>query len=203
MKGIEFNLSTYQLTQQVNSLVKIKDQLGPFMKKELYKLQKHVRTSYVESGLKVRTGNLIRSIVPGAVVERAQGVGGTLLVGQGLNYAKIQEFGGTIQPINAQWLTIPVGPMLTKAGVFKYANVRDAGKEWDLRFLVGPRIVLGHKKGSSEPWQLVFVLRKKVTIPARHFLRDGLAKFKPVFAKDVDILLTRTWRAAGKKAGEA
>ena len=189
MGDFNFDMDTYSLEVRVGSLGMVHAKLPAFMKHELYKFQRVVRETYDESGLQVRSGALKRSIQPGEVKFSSDEVSGELLVGQKLKYARIQEFGGDIQAVNVTWLTIPVGPMLTPAGVSRYPSIRDAGKQWDLRFIVSRRIVLGRKKGSQGDWQLVYVLRKKVTIPARRFVQMGVKKFQPTFIRDTERLV--------------
>ncbi len=45
--------------------------------------------------------------------------------GKNLIYARIQDEGDTVRPVNRQWLAIPDGSVKTPAGVSRYASPRD------------------------------------------------------------------------------
>lgn len=76
------------------------------------------------------------------------------------------EFGTTIRPKRAKWLTIPL---------IRAAKGKRAGDFGDLTFYqTGPETAfLGRKRGSGEEMENVFLLVKSIVIPERSFLRTG------------------------------
>jgi len=117
--------------------------------------------------MRTRSGALRRSIrgtASGTTVTVTAGEHG----GEPLKYARIQELGGTVRPTRAKYLSIPVGPALTAAGVSKYASPRQVPGLHFVQSLKGQPL-LADQEGTV--W---FVLKKSVTIKAKHFLRDGL-----------------------------
>ena len=123
--------------------------------------------------LRSRTGQLVRSI-RGEVTEAGDLLELRLSAGRDrqLRYAAMQEYGGTIRPKRARWLTIPVGAALTPAGVPRYASAREAGQ---LRFVPidGARALLVRdRRGRSD---ILYVLRKRSTIREKSFMRDAFS----------------------------
>lgn len=114
---------------------------------------------------------------------------------RGSQYAALQEFGGTIRPKRAQYLTIPLAAALTPSGVlsgrYKIRReggrfVTDAGETFLFRSkggnlligiksrgvakgFIGPGMprALATGRGSSRELKAFYVLRKSVTVPAR------------------------------------
>jgi hypothetical protein len=80
--------------------------------------------------------------------------------------AYVHEFGTTIRPRSAQWLTIPLIPAA------KNKRASDFG---DTLFFYQPKgkdyAFLARKSGNNT--ENVFILMKEVTIPERSFLRTG------------------------------
>lgn len=144
--------------------------LGPNIRtlgrRELGLIGEHLGTYYREhfedSGLHVRSGDMKRSGTAMPVEEDANSLRGGLLVGQGLPYAPMQEFGGTIVPVRAQFLTIPIGEALTPSGVARFSapEAESAG----YKTFVRGHILYGVKDGQLYP---LFILATSVTIPAR------------------------------------
>ena len=148
--------------------------------------------------LHVRSGRLRASI--GSEVE-ATPTGHDLIyragaqTGRGsVSYARLQELGGTVRPVSARYLAIPVGPAKTPAGVSRWASPRDAG--FPLRFVPtrsGGLLVRDTGKGKARRSVVYYVLRASVTIPARPYLRpaaEAAAQALP------DVLLTELVRGA-------
>jgi hypothetical protein len=76
--------------------------------------------------LRRRTGSLARSVT--GRVERVDGVPAIrvgIFRGPAANYAGILEKGGTIKPVKAKALAIPVNHALTPAGVARYRSPRE------------------------------------------------------------------------------
>lgn len=116
--------------------------------------------------LRVRGGALRRSIateVRGPVLALRAGEAG----GQPVRYARIQEFGGTVRPKNAQFLAQPVGEALTAAGVARFESPRSVPglyfTEWNGK-------VLGIVPGEG----VFYVLHREVTIKETRYLRDPM-----------------------------
>ena len=134
----------------------------------------------VGSRMKVRSGRLwssIRSEVKstrGGVDIRLM-AGGSSAGGQ-VRYARIQEKGGTITPKRAKMLAIPLPLAKTPAGVSRYKSPRDVGGLVLIRSGAGNLILL---KPGVGPY---YVLKRKVTIKGKHYLRDAMreaAKLMP------------------------
>jgi hypothetical protein len=137
--------------------------------------------------LRGRTGNLRRSL--SAKVDGSS-LGDLRLrcVSQGPNYARAQQYGAEIRPVNARHLTIPIGGNETAAGVPRYPTVGSLIAEFGKRafFLKRPgkntlvmlkdassggvagslaqkrNTLHKNKKGSMTP---MFVLVDRVTLP--------------------------------------
>lgn len=118
--------------------------------------------------LNVRTGELWKSI--GTLVSQKQGtlagnIGSGQRTGKPLVYANILETGGIIRPVKRQWLTIPTQFAQTKAkaGNKRAREVKNSFFAWvdgNLTLFEG-----GHRKPIP-----MFVLKKRVKIPAKHYL---------------------------------
>jgi phage gpG-like protein len=147
--------------------------------------------TYPASGLHVRSGTLRRSIVPGKVEQLSKGIIGRVLVGQGIPYARIQEKGGTIKPVRAQYLAIPLDAVKTPAGVAKFGPRQAEQFGW--KTFIAKHIIFGTKPGESSAASALgkafpdissaarsasitplFALKKSVKIPARPFLRPAV-----------------------------
>lgn len=126
--------------------------------------------------LKVRSGSLRRS-----VTSKVGAVDHTLTIeigstqGPATKYARIHEYGGTIRPIRAKLLAVPVGPALTPAGVPRYPSPRAVpvrlsyvpAKKAGVTGCVG---LLVENKRRSKAGRIWYRLYSKVTLPARHWL---------------------------------
>ncbi len=150
-------------------------------------LQRTVKTAERGAKLRVTGGNplntrsgrlraSIRSGVRGGhgTGARADLVGYLRAGGAGrkghVKYARIHEKGGTIVPRNKQWLTIPMSPAKTAAGV-----ARGSARSFrSLMFMPDSnnpeRAYLVHAFSGA----LFFLLVKRVTIPARPYLRPSM-----------------------------
>lgn len=127
----------------------------------------YYRDHFGDSGLHVRSGDMKRSATAMPVEEDAHGLRGGLLVGQGLPYPRIQEEGGTILPVNGQFLAIPMDDVLTASGVarFQSRDAESAGYGHIFFIPVGSQLgMFGMKDGEVH---LLFILVRSVTIPAR------------------------------------
>ena len=99
----------------------------------------------------------------------------TWRVGTAEKYAKIQEFGGRIVPKKAKFLAVPVGVAGQRAA-------RDA--KGDLRSLQlrvqrtasGKLLLVRDVGGRHAKTEILFVLVKSVTLPARPYFRPSIAE---------------------------
>lgn len=130
------------------------------------------------STLSRRSGKLIASIP-----ESVRVYGGSLgdiegLIGSAEPYARIQETGGTIYPVKAQWLTVPLPAALNSDGTPKKATAR----EWDNTFIIKSKagnLIIVQKNGAD--LIPLYVLKKSVTIPPRMKMRETVEVGIPYF----------------------
>ncbi len=121
-----------------------------------------------------RSGSLRRSFQ--REMRRSGSIGGlsTKLFSAGNPYANVQEFGGTITPRRAKYLTIPVHPSLfTATGVARYASARMyPGKTGVAKTRKGDLWIVARKgKGKNAKTLWLWKLVKSVT------LKGGLGWF--------------------------
>lgn len=123
---------------------------------------------------RVRSGALRRSItgraeigLDAATLTLTAGEDGTSTG----RYASLQEYGGVVRAIRSQYLAIPVGPAKTAAGVARYASPRDVPGLFFRPTAAGGLLLRGRKRG---PPELLYVLRRQVTIPAARYIGRAL-----------------------------
>lgn len=128
-------------------------------------------------GLMRRTGSLARSFNTN-VLESEGAL--TLIVWTASKYARLQEYGGDIEPKKTKYLAIPTGAALTKAGASRFASPRNVV---GLRFMqkAGGKPFLGKVEGGSV--RAYFLLRKKVSIPPRLALNKTWIDESPLIPK--------------------
>jgi phage gpG-like protein len=112
------------------------------------------------------------------------------VVGPTIKYGSVQEFGRpNIQPVTKQWLTIPFHPMAygKRANEFEltFIQVRE-----ELALLV-LKNAEKHKGKIIKKDELMFILVKSVSIPARPFMRPAFNKVIPQFPKLFHKMLKR------------
>lgn len=126
--------------------------------------------------LNVGTAQLWRSI---GMTSKTVGSVNSVTIGSGVAgkkappYARIHEKGGTIKPKKAKMLTIPLPGIKGVA-----ANYPDA-------FIITSKkgnVLLVEKKG-KKGLRPLFVLKKEVKIPARHWLSQSKNEMKPELIK--------------------
>ena len=129
---------------------------------------------YATTRMRRRTGNLAGSVASDVQVKTGeleiglQAGGRRGSASQPVRYARIQEKGDTVRPKRGRFLAIPIGPALTAAGVPRFHSPRDVPDLVFVQSLRGQPLLV--KQGTGEPW---FLLRRKVTIKPKHYLRDG------------------------------
>jgi hypothetical protein len=92
-----------------------------------------------------------------------------------LEYALTQEFGATIEPREADWLTIPLPDALTEAGV-----PRGTARDFEDTFFHETddgNLYLMQRRGDEVV--ALFKLVKSVTVPARPALEPARQRFEP------------------------
>ena len=128
----------------------------------LYYLEPEIQKNLAGKVLHRRTGHLA-SRVQLPVVSLAKGGSKVSIQTRDVPYAFIHEYGGTIRPVRAKALTIPLPAAMTRAGV-----VRKSAREWDNTWLSvknGKDAVICHTTASGKVEPL-FVLKRKVVIKA-------------------------------------
>lgn len=143
-------------------------------------LEDRARTN-IRERMRERSRALLTSVRREMTTLDGGEMAGTVSVGgkwQGLDvpYARLQEYGGTVVPVRAKYLAIPVGPALNSVGLAKYKSPRDAPQLQFVQSLKGNPLLVKLTKGakgeppSVEVW---YVLRRSVKLPARRYLRDA------------------------------
>lgn len=95
-------------------------------------------------------------------------------VGSNLAYAAIHEFGGTIRPRSARALTIPVSPLAARK------RARDFQGAFILQTRDGAAYIARRAGGArSARIELLFLLKKQVTLRARHYVSNALKDVDP------------------------
>jgi len=148
----------------------------------LFDLERHIKeVTYPRSGLHIRSGDLQRSIRAQPVERTARSVVGRVIAGQGLAYARIQEYGGTITAKNTEFLAIPLDAAKTDAGVARFAPRQAEGEGY--KTFVAKSIIFGRRPG--EDAVPLFLLRRSVKIPARPYMRPAMKDFQPRILRDI------------------
>ena len=113
-------------------------------------------------GLRVRSGALRRSLGYRVTSRTQGGTGGIGLrvFSAGVTYAPIQELGGVITPKRAKWLTIPLPPNMTPAGVTRLTAREVINKGGFFATSKKGNLLIFNRAGEPQ-----FVLKKKVRIP--------------------------------------
>lgn len=130
-------------------------------------------------GVNRRTGNLARDW-NSLTVRDATGISLVIAThGTGDKYAGLQEYGGTVKPVHAQNLTIPLSANLTPAGVTRKTARQIIGAGG----FFAKGLIFEKVGDKAVP---MFVLKKSVTIPARLGAREKLAKDLPRLASAIE-----------------
>lgn len=142
------------------------------------------------------TGTLARSWQAQAVKDVSKlndPVRPAMSLGSNLVYARIHEYGGTIN--GKPWLTIPISTDAKRASA-QGVGPRAFGNTFFRKIAGGLGIFRARKRGTSE---LMYVLKHSVTLPPRPYLRPALATVRPkagaIVDKFMDAALGRFKRA--------
>ena len=98
-------------------------------------------------------------------------------------YAAIQEEGGTVRPVHAENLTVPLEAARTAKGVARFSARQlfdnpqsvgyvDAFTAKGVIFGVKQRKRKGEAVDGYGSIEALFALKKQITIPGRHYMRD-------------------------------
>lgn len=137
-----------------------------------------------KSGLHVRTGALLNSISRSKKVTLNSDGSVTGEIGpEGIPYAAIQEFGGTIVPKSKQFLAIPTEENRRDDGlpIMTTTELKATGNS----FIRNSMIFLAEGKKITP----MFLLRRSVTIPARPYLSTALANTQDQILKDFGVFI--------------
>lgn len=197
---------------------KVYKQLDRFFGKEGQKIATHIiKTKLSGQLLKRRTGQLAQGTV--GLAERRGGVPGMrvgILRGPAIQYAGIQEHGGTIRPKRAKALAIPVegGPAVTAAGVERFGGprsfpgglsfipFRNSGLAVGGLYTKGAqrRNRLGRFTNKFDLGELAYLLVKEVKIKGKHFIRDGFREKLPELTKNLEVFLGLFLQSPARRA---
>lgn len=111
-------------------------------------------------------------------------IGNRVISGNPVPYTAIHEYGGVIKPKHGKYLAIPMGKALTPSGVarFKPRQIESAGYDDSAVFRSkrGTLIMWGIKHlKSKDRVDPLFVLKKSVKIPARHWVSKTAKEATP------------------------
>jgi len=119
--------------------------------------------------LNVRSGRLRSSIRaevrPGFVLALMAGSQ------KDVKYAALQEWGGTVKPKKSRHLAIPLPAARTAAGVSRYPSPRAVPGLFFLKSKAGNLLLVQRDGDKIRP---MYVLKDRVTVPARPYLRPAL-----------------------------
>jgi len=156
------------VVEGMDKLLEKLDQLTPEIKKTVGR-EILTATLLVEQSAKQNIARNFhgKGTLAASVKHRLEKISGLSLAGvvySNLVYAAIHEFGGTIEPKNAKWLTIPFEGVQGRAMAYQ--------DPFFARTLTGA-LVMFQKRGKDEAVPL-FLLVKQVEIPARPWLNPAL-----------------------------
>ena len=135
------------------------NRMRPYLEAALMLVERRVKKKLSGEVLNVRTGAL-RSSIMWTVRRRPKALIGR--IGSNLVYAAIHEFGGTIYPVRARYLTIP------------FPGVKGRARDYENTF-IAKNIIFQRLGNRIRP---LFVLKESVTIPARPYLRPAVEESK-------------------------
>ncbi len=152
-----------------------------------------------------KTLNVVTGMLRRSIRHRVGGGKSALLVAIGVTrgpatkYAAIHEHGGTITPTKAKYLAIPLQRAAGGRPRFPGGPRSVPGDTFVLKaksgnlFIVRAKRVRGKPKGKVTGLEFLFLLRKSVRIPARHWLSEGVRRqigaFEVSLQDDVDRIL--------------
>ncbi len=187
--NIKVDSNTKELMEDLeNSVAQYKKELKLQVFRALSVLETEIKQNIRKNaGLHVRTGALLNSVSSTKkVIDDGKTISGEIGT-EGVPYAAIHEFGGTIVPTNKQWLTIPSEDNRRPDGLPKMStkDLMATGKS----FIAKNTIFL--KEGSGI--KAMFFLKKSVTIPKRPYISTALAAKQEQIMKDFGLFLSMSF----------
>jgi len=152
----------------INNLKQIQKDFPKIAEKITKRFLESIRGSIVKNYLK---GQVLKSITGklSSSINWWLSEGGVGFIGSDLIYAAIHEFGGTIVPKNAKYLTIP----LWKGAARQIGGAREVPNAF-FKITNGRLLMYGKSKYGIMPY---FLLLKSVTIPPRPYIWPAIEKF--------------------------
>ena len=194
----------FQITGAKELVAKLQ-QVGPKVRENardgIQRLQQTLRNNIQRlflSGtpLHVRTGNLRNSINVGPIQESASEIRGP--VGTNALYAAIQNYGGTITPKSAQYLTIPLDAAKTPSGVARFSArqiIANPGEGGYKSTFFRNQVLFGVQQGGTI--EALFALKSSITIPARPFMEPGLESVRDDMSATMTLAVQRAKEGLG------
>lgn len=146
-----------------------------------------------DSGLHVRTGALLNSVYKKVIIQ------GTSITGevgtQGIPYARIHEFGGTIVPVNKKFLAIPSEENRRPDGTPRITTqelMNGLGKSFIMNNIIF-LATAGAGKGSKPKLTPMFYLKKSVTIPKRPYIQPAIAAKQDEILKSFGLFISASF----------
>lgn len=154
-------------------------------------VEKEIKVQIKKAGLQRRTGRLMNAWGSNkTITEKGNEVIGEM-TSEGVPYAAIHEYGGTITPKSAKNLTIPTDNNRRADGsaIMTAKELFSSGKS----FVRNGTAFMTESKGKIVP---MFLLRKSVKIPARPYIRPALAATKDDILKNFGLFLSATFKGS-------
>lgn len=175
------------------------------MTEAVRRVANEVRTEILRSTtggnpLNVRTGNLRRSWSGFPRVEET-GEGPVATLRSASVYSAIHEFGGTIRPVRAAFLTIPLPGAMNASGTRTPYSARELHESPGLAgfkstFINRSRTaILGVLPGGG--LVPLFAIKDSVVMPARHYISKAVDRVKPRVQDIVDQAINAVVRRLG------
>ncbi len=173
------------------SLARLKDApavLGRALEASAVVIQEEIRhhatgkTVGKDRGVHKTRGNLARSWQKGTTTY----VGGDpqITLGSELKYAAIHEEGGTIRPVSARFLTVPISKSADRR------RASDFPEAFVLKSKTGDLFIA---RAAGKNLELLYALKTSVDIPARRYVTNAIEDSRPemdrIFDRAIDALI--------------
>ena len=120
------------------------------------------------------SGRLRRSIR--GRVEESRLLGASFgIIGSDVIYARIQELGGEIKPVHAQYLAVPLEAAKTPTGRVR-GGPRTFANTFIIRSRSGSLLIMQRHGGGIRP---LFALTKSITVRGKHYMERALQSNRP------------------------
>jgi phage gpG-like protein len=163
----------------INNLQQIQKDFPKIALKITKRFLESIRGSIVKNYLKGQVLKSVTGKLSSSINWWLSGFNG--MIGSNLEYAAIQEFGGTIVPKNAKYLTIP----LWKGAARQIGGAREVPNAF-FKMTNGRLLMYGKSKYGIMPY---FLLLKSVTLPPRPYIWPAIERF---FADDAQRIAETT-----------